>query len=47
VFKPGFVTATLDDHFCGAANNVALIWSLLSFDAWCEAFGHFGGRLPA
>jgi len=45
VFQPAFVTATLDDHFSGAANNVAVIWSLLSFDAWCEAFGQFGGEL--
>ena len=45
VFKPGFVAKTLDNHFSGAANNVALIWSLLSFDAWCEAFAQFGGRI--
>jgi len=45
VFQPAFVAATLDNHFSGAANNVALIWSLLSFDAWCEAFGQFGGGL--
>lgn len=45
VFQPAFVAAALADHFSGAANNVALIWSLLSFDAWCEAFGQFGGRI--
>lgn len=46
VLQPGFVREVLDAHFAGRANNVALIWSLLSFDAWCEAFDMFGGRLP-
>lgn len=44
VFLPDFVKRTLDDHFSGTANNVALIWSLLSFESWCNVFGMFGGR---
>jgi asparagine synthase (glutamine-hydrolysing) len=47
VFRPDFVARTLENHFTGAANNVAMIWSLLSFDAWCEAFGQFGGALDS
>lgn len=39
VFREDFVAKTLADHFSGAANNVAMIWSLLSFDAWIDAFG--------
>lgn len=39
VFREDFVTRTLADHFSGAANNVAMIWSLLSLDAWLDAFG--------
>jgi len=39
VFREDFVAKTLADHFSGAANNVAMIWSLLSFDAWLDAFG--------
>jgi asparagine synthase (glutamine-hydrolysing) len=42
VFKPEFVARTLDDHFRLAANNVAVIWSLLSFETWCRIFGMFG-----
>lgn len=44
VFLPEFVKQTLDSHFTGTANNVALIWSLLSFESWCNVFGLFGGR---
>ena len=39
VFREDYVAKILTDHFSGAANNVAMIWSLLSFDAWIEAFG--------
>jgi asparagine synthase (glutamine-hydrolysing) len=46
VFQPSFVARTLDDHFSGRANNVALIWSLLSFESWCRVFGMFGGNHP-
>lgn len=45
VIQPDFVARTLDDHFAGRANNVAVIWSMLSFDAWCDEFGQFGGTL--
>jgi hypothetical protein len=45
VLRPDFVARTLDDHFAGRANNVAVIWSMLSFDAWCDEFGQFGGAL--
>lgn len=44
VLRPEFVARVLEEHFEGRANHVALIWSLLSFEAWCEAFGQFGGR---
>ena len=45
VFQPAFVTKTLDDHFAGRANNLPLIWSLLSFETWCNEYGFFGGRI--
>ncbi|MBY0437707.1 MAG: hypothetical protein K2W80_05900 [Burkholderiales bacterium] len=45
MLRPDFVARTLDDHFSGRANNVAVIWSMLSFDAWCDEFGQFGGTL--
>jgi asparagine synthase (glutamine-hydrolysing) len=45
IFKPHFVRKTLEDHFQGTRNNVALIWSLLSFESWCRVFGMFGGDL--
>lgn len=38
VFREDYVEKTLANHFSGAANNAAMIWSLLSFDAWVEAF---------
>jgi asparagine synthase (glutamine-hydrolysing) len=44
VFRPDFVARVLEEHFDGRANHVALIWSLMSFEAWCEEFGQFGGR---
>jgi asparagine synthase (glutamine-hydrolysing) len=43
VFQPRFVSTALEDHFTGRANNVALIWSLLSFETWCRVFGMMGG----
>ena len=45
IFRPSFVKGVLEDHFQGRRNNVALIWSLLSFESWCRVFGMFGGRL--
>jgi asparagine synthase (glutamine-hydrolysing) len=47
VLRPDFVRRKLDDHFAGRANNVAFIWSMLSFETWCETAGVFGGRLRA
>ena len=35
VFRPEFVSTVLDDHFAGRKNDVSLIWSPLSFEAWC------------
>jgi asparagine synthase (glutamine-hydrolysing) len=43
VFQPKFIERVLADHAAGAANHVALIWSLLSFEAWCDQAGAFGG----
>jgi asparagine synthase (glutamine-hydrolysing) len=43
VLQPVFIARVLDEHFAGRANHVALIWSLLSFEAWCDEFGLFGG----
>ena len=45
LFNPEFVQRILDEHFAGAANHVSLIWTLLSVDSWCSAYGVFGGRL--
>ena len=45
VFQPEFVQKAIDDHMSEAANRLPLIWSLLSFDAWCEIHGFFGGDL--
>jgi asparagine synthase (glutamine-hydrolysing) len=32
------VTPLIDDHISGARNRRLLIWSLLSFESWCEQF---------
>lgn len=45
IFKPAFVKGVLQDHFEGQANNVALIWSLLSLESWCRTFNVIGGDL--
>lgn len=45
VFDPAFVAQAIDWHMSGAQNRLPLIWSLLSFDAWCESFGVYGGDL--
>ena len=47
IMRPEFVQPALDAHFAGTANNLPLIWSLLSLDSWCEQWGVFGGRLDA
>ncbi|MGL4727896.1 MAG: asparagine synthetase B family protein, partial [Bosea sp. (in: a-proteobacteria)] len=44
-FQPAFVEKAIEDHMSGAANRLPLIWSLLSFDAWCEINGFYGGDL--
>jgi len=45
VFNPEFVQKAIEEHMSGAANRLPLIWSLLSFDAWCEIHGFYGGDL--
>jgi asparagine synthase (glutamine-hydrolysing) len=45
VFDPAFVAAAIESHMDGSANKLPLIWSLLSFDAWCEIYGVYGGDL--
>jgi hypothetical protein len=37
------VARVLAEHFAGRVNHVALIWSLLSLEAWCEEFAVLGG----
>jgi asparagine synthase (glutamine-hydrolysing) len=43
VFQPAFLRETMDAHFSGRSDATPLLWSLLSFDAWCRSFGAFGG----
>jgi asparagine synthase (glutamine-hydrolysing) len=45
VFQPTFVETAIEQHMSSAANRLPLIWSLLSFDAWCEINGFYGGDL--
>ncbi|NEU96211.1 asparagine synthase (glutamine-hydrolyzing) [Bradyrhizobium sp. UFLA 03-164] len=45
VFNPDFVATALEAHMSGKANRLTLLWSLLSFEAWCEAFDLYGGDL--
>jgi hypothetical protein len=47
VFQPALVAKALEDHFEARANNLPLIWSLLSFEAWCDRYGFFGGKIGA
>jgi len=47
VFNPIYVARKLQEHFSGAANHVALIWCLLSFESWCRQYRQFGGDLLA
>jgi len=44
VFQPAYVARILEDHFSSRANNLPMIWSLLSFEAWCDQYGFFDGR---
>jgi asparagine synthase (glutamine-hydrolysing) len=39
ILNSGYVRQKLDNHFSGAENNVALIWSLLSLESWCRIQG--------
>lgn len=45
IFKPEFVSMTLDQHEAATHNWVALIWCMLSFDSWCDQTGLYGGKL--
>lgn len=45
ILRPDFVATAVEEHMSGKANRLPLIWSLLSFEAWCESFGLYGGRL--
>jgi hypothetical protein len=45
IFEPAFVARAIEEHMSSAANRLPLIWSLLSFEAWCESFDLFGGDL--
>ena len=45
VFEPAFVSRIVEEHMAGTANRVAFIWSFLSFEAWCEEHGLYGGVL--
>jgi asparagine synthase (glutamine-hydrolysing) len=41
---PGAVRRLVDDHFEGRANRRLLLWSLLTFEHWCQTF--LNGRRP-
>lgn len=45
IFQSAYVAEAIEQHMSGAANRLPLIWSLLSFDAWCEINGFYGGDL--
>lgn len=45
ILRLEFVDNAIEEHMSGKANRLPLIWSLLSFEAWCENFGLYGGRL--
>jgi asparagine synthase (glutamine-hydrolysing) len=36
IFQIKFVSEILSNHFSGRANNLPMIWSLLSFETWCQ-----------
>jgi asparagine synthase (glutamine-hydrolysing) len=38
VLDYGAVTALISEHLSGQVNRRLLIWSLLSFEMWCETF---------
>ena len=45
VFQPSFIANAIEDHMAKRANRLPLIWSMLSFEAWCESFNVLGGDL--
>ncbi|MDA7946914.1 MAG: asparagine synthase (glutamine-hydrolyzing) [Hyphomicrobiaceae bacterium] len=45
IFNPEYVERAIEEHMNETANRIPLIWSLLSFEAWCEAFDLYGGSL--
>lgn len=45
VFQPSFIATAIEDHMSKRANRLPLIWSMLSFEAWCESFNVLGGDL--
>lgn len=45
IFNPEYVERAIEEHMSATANRVSLLWSLLSFEAWCEAFDLYGGDL--
>ena len=45
IFQPDYVGNAIDEHMSGRGNRLPLIWSLLSFEAWCEIHGFHGGVL--
>lgn len=47
VFQPAFVANAVEEHMDGRANRIAFLWSMLSFEAWCEVSNFFGGDLGA
>ena len=47
VFQVPFVRDALEGHMSGKINRLPLIWSLLSFEAWCEVHDFYGGTLGA
>jgi asparagine synthase (glutamine-hydrolysing) len=47
ILRPEWVKQKLDEHFAGRANNVAIIWCLLSLESWCRQNGMFGGAFAA
>jgi asparagine synthase (glutamine-hydrolysing) len=42
--NPATVRTLVDDHLEGRANRRLLLWSLLTFEHWCQTFLH--GRRP-
>lgn len=42
IFQSSFVRTVLDEHFQQGKNNVAMIWSLLNLEAWCQVYGFYG-----